>query len=77
MDDFDRFWAVGRRRRYLGPTCQRALPGPNSPVGSPTAFRFGRSRKAEVLVKAERLVRTDGEPHKAQLANQRIALNPR
>ena len=42
-------WAVGRRRRYLGPICQRALPGQNSPVGSPTAFRFGRSRKADIL----------------------------
>jgi hypothetical protein len=26
--------AVGRRRRYLGPSCHRALPGPNSPAGS-------------------------------------------
>ena len=32
---------------------------------SSSAFHSGRSRNGHVLVKADRLVRTAGEPHKA------------
>jgi hypothetical protein len=57
------------------------MPRPNLPAGIARPKLAGRitnsfsfrpqpeSRHIEVLVKAERLVRTDGEPHKAQFAN--------
>ena len=65
----------------LGGRSPPPIPRPNLPAGIARPKLAGRitnsssfrpqpeSRHIGVLVKAERLVRTDGEPHKAQFAN--------